>query len=669
MRHWLSYFRRPVVSPVLKAPASRRPLYAGIILAIWLSLALYVHTLGVPFLQEDSTHIRWLSWHTILEPFVTARGAPDYRPLGKSLIKLWYVLLGEHDRIWLRYNNIIFNAFNIAFVGLLASWADTSKRRYWTAAFAALLFSAFPFAYQAIPWINNFFYPLANLLLLAMTAVYWQARVRNSNRLLALAFLFLFLAPFEIEYGLMGSGLLALVELVLWAQKRQPYPWLTGPLLGLALNLLFLARSLTIPKQSYGFGLPTPGRLLLISTYFLQGLMYPISPLAIWIMTITGWGDVAAIWFVSLPVLAGMTAVLWRQGQHSLLLFSLGWFALLNLPALVFVDFDYVVNSPRLLYPPGVGIVIFWGAFLSILALGERRTVLRAAAAGAALLLILGFSVRFVSERNTQYLLAQTPVLQLAEIARQTPADQELLIVNFPSWLAPQERDFAMGNHGVQIIPFYINIQELIYAHNDSDHPARAVQFGNIRRPQPYYYGMLGDHVDYDGLRDTIGRGDDVYLTEWSSDRITLRAVGRVTPTSEPSPLTTYTFGDQVTLALSDYELKREQLLLDLRWQLSAPVEQDVTVFTHLYSPDGVLLDQADGYPIGGLAPFWLWPAGQSLTDRRLLTFPADTPGGTYRVGIGLYDAATGERLPVYDQEGVRLVDDVAPVLVIEKPD
>ncbi len=667
MSRWLTLFHRPPVSQLVKTPAARWPLYAGVILSIFLSMALYAKTLGVPFLQEDSTHIRWLSWHTILEPFFTARGAPDYRPLGKSLVKLWYVLLGEHDRSWLRYQNIAFNALNIALIGVLGSWVDTSKRRYWTAAFAALLFGAFPFAYQAIPWINNFFYPLANLLLLAMTAVYWQARVRNSNGLLALAFVLLFLAPFEIEYGLMGSGLLGLVELVLWRQKRQPYPWLSGPLLGLALNLLFLARSLTIPKQSYGFGLPTPGRLLLISTYFLQGLMYPISPLAMWAMEMTGWGDVAAIWLVSLPALLVITAVLWRQGQRILLLFSLGWFVLLNLPALVFVDFNYVVNSPRLLYPPGVGIVLLWGGFLAVLASGEKRPVMRWAGAAAALGLILGFSIRFVTERNAQYLLAEQPVLQLAEIALEAPLDRELLVVNFPSWLAPMERDFAMGNHGVQIIPFYIQLQELIYAHNDSDHPARAVQFGNIRQPQPYYYGMLGEHVDYDSLQEYLSAGDEVYLTEWSADEIALRRVGRVEPTVQAALPANFRFGDQVGLQMAGSTVDRKGVTIDLRWQIEAAMEEDITVFVHLYGPDGSLVDQADGYPIGGMSPFWLWPPGQILNDQRLLRFPADAEAGHYRVGVGLYDAATGARVPVFGKAGVRQPDEVAPLLSFER--
>ena len=659
MLSWLQLFRRPPISRISKPPAKQWPIYAGVILAIWISFALYADTLGLPFVQEDSTHIRWLSWHNVLEPFFSAKGAPAYRPLGKSIVKIWYLILGQHDRIWLRYHNFAFNTLNIALIAVLASWIDASKRRYWTAAIAALLYGAFPFAYQASPWITNFFYPLANLLLLAMTAVYWKARVRESNTLLLLAFFLLFLAPFEIEYGLMGSSLLFTVELVLWLQKRQPYPWLTGPLIGLLLNLLFLARSLTIPKQSYNFGLPTPGRLLLISTYFLQGLMYPISPLALWVMELTGWGDVAAIWLVSLPALVVIIAILLRLKQVGLLFFSLAWFLLLNLPALVFVDFEYVVNSPRLLYPPGVGIVLLWGGLLAILAIGDRRPRVRFAVATLLVALILVMSGRFVRERNVQYLLAQEPLLQLADIAKDTNPEEELLIVNFPSWLAPRERRFAMGNHGVQIIPFYINIQELIYAHNDADQAARAIQFGNIRQPQPYYYGMLGEHVDYEKLGETLLQGGPVYSTQWSPEQIQLMEAGRAGGQTTDRQGDFYTFGETVQLQPISIKIDGNSVAVEVLWRVEKPVEDDLTVFVHLYGPGGELVAQADGYPIAGLAPFWLWPAGQTIEDHRALLLPQDAAEKDYSIGIGLYNPTTGERIPVISQDGVRQANDV----------
>jgi hypothetical protein len=91
------------------------------------------------------------------------------------------------------------HSLNIALVGALTWRLDTGRWRYVTAGVAATLFGVLPFAYQAIPWINVFFYPLNNLLQLLMVLVYWEARVRRSNRLIVVALFLCALSPFEIE--------------------------------------------------------------------------------------------------------------------------------------------------------------------------------------------------------------------------------------------------------------------------------------------------------------------------------------------------------------------------------------------------------------------------------------------------------------------------------------
>jgi len=58
--------------------ALRWPLVLGVAAAIALSLALYLDTLSLPFFQDDVIHIRWLSTHGILDPFLTA-----CRPTGR----------------------------------------------------------------------------------------------------------------------------------------------------------------------------------------------------------------------------------------------------------------------------------------------------------------------------------------------------------------------------------------------------------------------------------------------------------------------------------------------------------------------------------------------------------------------------------------------------------
>jgi hypothetical protein len=668
-------FRRPPILATAPLPvAARWPLFAGLFLGLWLGFYLYGSSLSLPFLQEDSFHIRWLSGHNPIEPFFTAEGAPDYRPLGKSIIKLWYLILGYHDPVWLRFHNISLNALNIALVAVLGVWLDRSRRRFLTGGTAALIFSALPFSYQAIPWINNFFYPLGTFLLLMMAAVYWQARLHRSDRLLVLALLLCFIAPFQIEYGLMGGGLLFMVELVLWLQKRQAYPWLGGPLLGLLMNVAFLVRSLTIPKDPYYFGPPTLDRVKLITTYFLQGLMHPISSLAMPLVKRLGVNDLVAVNLVSLPPLLLLLAYLAKKQAWPLLLLGGAWFGLLNFPALIYVNADYVINSPRLLYPPGPAIAWLWAAAVSHFALAGRRVGavtnwsgwLRNAITALFLLSLLVQNVTFVRRIMRHYHLAERPVQQLTAIARQSPSDQEILVVNFPSWITPGTSSFALGNHGAQILPFYIGIGELIYAHNGVDQPARAVQFTNIRQAQPYYHGLLGEEVDYDGLRRYLPASAGVYLTRWEADEINLVWAGRVGETAFGTPVAL--FGELLALEVAGVDDSSTTLEIHLNWQIRQRIEQDVTVFIHLYGPDGQMVSQADGYPLLGLAPFWLWEAGQILQEQRTLTWPAETPAGTYRIGVGIYDAASGERLSAGQSSGKAWAEDVATILVLERP-
>ena len=203
------------------------------------------------------------------------------------------------------------------------------------------------------------------------------------------------------------------------------------------------------------------------------------------------------------------------------------------------------------------------------------------------------------------------------------------------------------------------NIQELIYAHNDADQAAKAIQFGNIRRPQPYYYGMLGEHVDYEKLGDILIQGGPVYLTQWSPEQIQLAGVGRVTGQALDPRHERFTFAKTIQLQPTSITPEGDNLALDLLWAIEQPVEDDLTAFVHLYGPGCELLSQADGYPIAGLAPFWLWSAGQTLEDNRTLPLPPDNDIEQFSIGIGLYNPATGERLPAFDHNGNRQANDV----------
>ncbi len=89
-----------------------------------------------------------------------------------------------------------------------------------------------------------------------------------------------------------------------------------------------------------------------------------------------------------------------------------------------------------------------------------------------------------------------------------------------------------------------------------------------------------------------------------------------------------------------------ENLGLTLFWQARAPMDRNYTVFVHLVDPEGRIAAQADAQPAGGLRPTRGWQAGEFIEDRYVVS-TAGAPPGQYRIALGMYDGATGERLAV----------------------
>ncbi|HLF29087.1 MAG TPA: hypothetical protein VJG32_22390 [Anaerolineae bacterium] len=660
-------FASAPLTPIPAAPAPRWPLVAGVALAIGLTLVLYLNTLSLPFFQDDVIHIRWLSTRSVLEPFWTAENLPTYRPLGESLLKLWYVVLGRHDPVILRLQNILMHALNAALVALLALRIDRSDRRYVVAGVAAVLFAAFPFAYQTVIWVNVFFYPLGTLLLLLVALSYWQARSTGSSRWLWLTWLLCFLAPAEIEWGLMSGAIVLGIELLWRVQRRQARPWLIGPGVALAINFVFFAIWQIAPKFDYSGGMRLNLEAILqMSTYYLQGLIYPSAPLAVPLVGQLGLNDLNAVRLVGLGTLLIVLGLLIRRRRTIIAFVALGWFGLLILPTLVTIDFDYVINSPRLLYPAAVGIVILWAVWIAELVSPGRWQLLRVALAGAIVGIVLAQNIAFIQMENRLYHLAEEPVHALAAAARATPGDDALLFVNLPAWLAPQWRDYALGNHGVQFITGYADINDVVFAYNGVDRFSRAVSFTNLTNITPYWLGLYGPKLDWDALARALKQSGPVYLTVYKDERIELQPAGRVTAVEFTDRVAR--FGGDIELGSAHVADEGLVIEIELRWRVLRRIEQDLVAFAHLYAPDGRLIAQSDGYPLLGLAPFWLWPADQTLEDRRTLTWPADAPPGTYRVGVGVYDRNSGQRLEAIEPDGARLPDDVVILATLERP-
>jgi hypothetical protein len=87
---------------------------------------------------------------------------------------------------------------------------------------------------------------------------------------------------------------------------------------------------------------------------------------------------------------------------------------------------------------------------------------------------------------------------------------------------------------------------------------------------------------------------------------------------------------------------------LTLLWQTDAPIEQEYSIFVHVLDHNQQLLSQADGVPYGGLYPLSHWLPGQLIEDIR----PLEQQGQASQIAIGVYEPATGQRLPALDPQG-----------------
>lgn len=84
-----------------------------------------------------------------------------------------------------------------------------------------------------------------------------------------------------------------------------------------------------------------------------------------------------------------------------------------------------------------------------------------------------------------------------------------------------------------------------------------------------------------------------------------------------------------------------ETLRLALYWQAIRPLPLDYTVYVHLLDANGSKVAQRDLQPLNGSLPTSRWPVGQLIRDDQDLPIPPGTPPGSYRLVVGMYDAAT----------------------------
>lgn len=111
--------------------------------------------------------------------------------------------------------------------------------------------------------------------------------------------------------------------------------------------------------------------------------------------------------------------------------------------------------------------------------------------------------------------------------------------------------------------------------------------------------------------------------------------------------------GTLATLQTVSVQRESDELQVQTLWQARETTETGYTAFVHLLDEAGHVVAQVDRPPI---PPTTSWVPEQVIDESYTLILPA--AGSGYRIATGLYDPATGRRLPLYDSEGIRLESD-----------
>jgi hypothetical protein len=112
-------------------------------------------------------------------------------------------------------------------------------------------------------------------------------------------------------------------------------------------------------------------------------------------------------------------------------------------------------------------------------------------------------------------------------------------------------------------------------------------------------------------------------------------------------------FGDLAKLVGANAEQAGGAMTVTLFWQAQALTTTNYTTSAQLIGSDGNVAQQIDRWQIGFDAPTNTWVLGQVIADQYVFEVSSGGP----QIGIGVYDAATGERLPAYEA-GRRLPQD-----------
>lgn|GEM_PF-2527146 len=657
---------------------------------IILGLIRYAFVPGLPFFWDDVPQNAWLAHASLLDIWTsTVVGLNYFRPLAFSAWKLITLIQGAFDPTTFHWLNLLLHIFNATLVGWIA-YGLAVKRRTWTGLAAATLFTLFPFSFQAIAPVSSVMHPLSTAYIL--TAVLIMLRLPSTSLaaqrwLKAASVISAGVAVLAHESGAVACVLITWTALIFRqphslkriARDTWPY-WLAG----LAGFLIWRAVPRLTDPLPIGDAFTHWESRLQNSVWFLQGLAPLFTPLAGQAKSLLSIGnDLVTVTLIGLSgVIIWLVLVRWDKRS----VWALGWFVIAAIPAVWLLDFNYVIESPRLMYLASAGTALLWAMPLSLDMTAFRGSIyVRRTWPVVVSALVVTSSLwgwRYVGRRADLYSLLGQSVAQLHNVSQDDLAcshtDQPHVVVNFPEWYFVHDGEYLLGHDGIKSIPEAGSLDDLMQANVAHTTTASAphsslflaVTLPDIQRDNTPFK-PIGSPQTHDSLPGLLRPSHGAIVNVGDDDTLHFVQAGCfIAPQSVQSPAAV--FHNQIelmraTLKLNEFNPRLAMLTLD--WHMRAVETSDITVFVQVLSATSRVVAQADGYPIGGILPMRVWQAGDTWRDIRPLSLPDAALTGSYTVIVGLYRTSDGVRLPVVNAASGRVSDNALVVATWALPE
>ena len=516
----------------LSLPARRR--YLALMCAILFGIfCLYVPALRLMLIHDDAANITWMNNFTVLSIFAVdvTKGATP-RPVANLLWVLVRELFGWYIPAILHAWTVFYHVINVALVAALAKRLGKrlGLRGILFPTLSALIFGLFPFSFQAIIWAGAIYHPVLAAGGLCAMHLYLTARERRRFVWWVACILALLYACLAHESGFMFGLLIAATEILFVLAGKRPLrkvPLGIG-VFSLAYPVLY---RLLLPSM---WGVSQPRDIAMMVQRVVTNVPYIMQAMISWtiilLRTKIGLGESSPLVITILFIVCMVPALIWMWRKRCLTIafIALAWWVALSVPMLLLYE-TYLLNSPRLLYTPSIGIALFWAALTALLMQNLRHPAAKAVLA-VPIVAMLAWCVPYIGDRMNET-ARLTPAMKMIDAdLRASDKDAKVLMINLPEWSAPSYPAFLTGAEGIPIfqsadIPAWTWIYTVSGTRRETTYVRHDI---SLTRGDRYYYGIPGATINDTVLREKLLAANYIYRFDYDAPGLRARRLAIV---------------------------------------------------------------------------------------------------------------------------------------------